>query len=63
MLLFGVCFVLYFFKNPVVCAKFPLGSKFYFSKWKTFFTQFIDKFLKFEEVEYLTHHIKVIIFL
>ena len=47
------------FVNLVVCAKFPVGSKFHFSKWKTYFTQFIDKLLKFEEMEYLIHHIKV----
>ena len=41
------------FVNLVVCAKFPVGSKFHFSKWKTYFTQFIDKLLKFEEMEYL----------
>ena len=46
-------------KNPVVCAKFPVGSKFHFSKWKLQFTQFIDKFLKFEKMEYLIRHIKV----
>ena len=52
-------FYTFFKKNPVVCANFPLGSKFHFSKWKTYFTQFIDKFLKFEEMEYLIHHVKV----
>ena len=35
-------------KNPVVCAKLPVP-----------FTQLIGKFLKFEEMEYLIHHIKV----
>ena len=38
-------------KNLVVCAKFPLGSKFHFFKWRTYFTQFIDKFFKFEDME------------
>ena len=33
-------------RNPVVCAKLPI-------------TQFIDKFLKFKEMDYLIHHIKV----
>ena len=35
-----------------------MGSKFHLSKWKTYFPQFIDKFLKIEEVEYLTHYVK-----
>ena len=30
-----------------------MNSKFHLSKWKTYFSQFIDKFLKIEEVEYL----------
>ena len=28
------------------------------SKWKTYFSQLIDKFLKSEEVEYLIHYVK-----
>ena len=36
-----------------------MGSKFDFSQWKTYFTKFINKFLKFEETEYLNHHVKV----
>ena len=36
-------------KTSAVCAEFPMGSKFHFSKWKTYLSQFIDKFLKFEE--------------
>ena len=28
------------------------------SEWKTYFSQFIDKFLKIEEVEYLIHYVK-----
>ena len=27
-------------------SKIPIGSKFYFSQWKTYFFQFFDKFLK-----------------
>ena len=46
-------------KNPVVCTKFCMGSKFHFSQWKTYFTEFINKFLKFEEMEYLIYHVKV----
>ena len=36
-----------------------MGSKFYFSQWETYFTQFIIKFLKFEEMQYFIHHFKV----
>ena len=42
-----------------LAQKFPVGLKFHFPKWKTYFTHFIDKFLKFGEMEYLIHHIKV----
>ena len=35
-----------------------MDSKFHFSQWKTYFSQFIDKFLKFEEMEYPIYHIK-----
>ena len=35
-----------------------MGSKFHFLQWKTYFTQFIGKFLTFEEMEYLIHHVK-----
>ena len=35
-----------------------MGSKFHLSKWKTYFSQFIDKFLKIEEAEYLIHYVK-----
>ena len=45
-------------KNFVVCAKFPVGSEFHFSHWKTYFTQTIGKFLKSEGMEYLNHHVK-----
>ena len=47
------------FVNPVLCIKFPVGSKFHFSKWKTYFTEFTDKLFKIEEMEYLIHHNKV----
>ena len=36
-----------------------MGSKFHLSKWKTYFSQFIDKFLKIEEAEYLIHYVKM----
>ena len=35
-----------------------MSSKFHLSKWKTYFSQFIDKFLKIEKVEYLIHYVK-----
>ena len=35
-----------------------MSSKFLLSKWETYFSQFIDKFLKIDEVEYLIHSVK-----
>ena len=35
-----------------------MSSKFHLSKWKTYFSQFIDKHLKTEEVEHLIHYVK-----
>ena len=35
-----------------------MSSKFHFSQWKTYFTKFIDNFLKFVETEYLNHYFK-----
>ena len=35
-----------------------MSSKFHLSKWKIYFSQFIDKFLKIEAVEYLIHYVK-----
>ena len=35
-----------------------MSSRFHLSKQKTFFSQFIDKYLKIEEVEYLIHYVK-----
>ena len=35
-----------------------MSSKFHSSKWKTCFPQFIDEFLKIEQVEYLIHYVK-----
>ena len=46
-------------KNSQVCAKFPIDAKFYFSQSKTYISQFIDKFLKFEEIENGIHHVKI----
>ena len=45
-------------KKSVICSEYPMSSKFYLSKWKTYFSQFIDKYLKIEEVEYLIHYVK-----
>ena len=35
-----------------------MSSKFHLSKRKTYFSQFVDKFLKIEEVEYLIRYVK-----
>ena len=35
-----------------------MSSKFHLSKCKTYFSQFIDKYLQIEEVEYLIHYVK-----
>ena len=47
-------------KNSVVCTEFPVGSTFVFSQWKNYFFQFItiDKYLKFNELEYIIHYVK-----
>ena len=45
-------------KKSALCAEYPISSKFHWFKWKTYFSQFIDKFLKIEEVEYLIHYVK-----
>ena len=41
-------------KNCVICTKLPMGAKFHFCEWKIYFSQFIfiDKYLKFNEIEY-----------
>ena len=36
----------------------PMSSKFHLSKWKTYLSQFIDKFLKIEEVEYVADYVR-----
>ena len=36
----------------------PMSSKFHLSKWKAYFLQFIDKFFKIEELEYLIPYVK-----
>ena len=45
-------------KKSVLCAEYTMSSKLHLSKWKIYFSQFIDKFLKIEEVEYLIHYVK-----
>ena len=35
-----------------------MSSKSHLPKWKTYFSQFIDKFLKIQEVEYLINYVK-----
>ena len=35
-----------------------MSSKFHLSKWKAYFLQFIDKFFKIEELEYLIPYVK-----
>ena len=35
-----------------------MSSKFHLFKWKTYFPQFTDKFLKLEEEEYLIHYVQ-----
>ena len=45
-------------KNIVICAEYPMSSKFHLSKRKRYFSEFIDKYLKIEEKKYLTHYVK-----
>ena len=45
-------------KNSAIYAKYPMSSKFHLSEWKSYFSQFIDKYSKIEEVEYLIHYVK-----
>ena len=46
-------------KKPVLCAEYSSTVlKIPFTQRKTYFSQFIDKFFKSEEVEYLIHYIK-----
>ena len=35
-----------------------MGSKVHFQQWKTHYPHFIDRSLKFKEMEYLIHHVK-----
>ena len=36
----------------------PMSSKFHLSKRKRYVSQFINKYLKIEEVKYLIHYVK-----
>ena len=36
-----------------------MSTKFHLSKWKTYFSQVIDNFLKIEKVEYLSYYVKL----
>ena len=38
-------------KKSVICAEYPMSSKFHLSKWKTYFSQFIDKYLKIKSLK------------
>ena len=44
----------------VVCAEFPMGSKYHFSQWQIYFAQFIsqEKYLNFKETKHLIHYAK-----
>ena len=44
-------------KNSVLWAEYPMSSKFHLSKRRRYFSQFIDKYLKIEEVKYLIHYV------
>ena len=46
-------------KNHMAYTKFPMSSKFHFSLLKIYFSQFVDKFLKFEKMECLIHHVSL----
>ena len=45
-------------KKSAICSEYTMRSKFHLSKWKTYFSKFIDKYLTIEEVEYLIHYVK-----
>ena len=45
-------------KKSRICAEHPMSSKLHLSKWKTYFSQFIEKFLKIEVAEYLILYVK-----
>ena len=45
-------------KNSTVSVEFSMGSKFDFFQFNTYFFQFLDTFLKFEEMACLIHYVK-----
>ena len=45
-------------KKSTLCTEYPMSSKFHLSKWKAYFSQFPDKFLKIEEVGQLIYYVK-----
>ena len=45
-------------KKYVICAEYPMSSKSHLSEWKRYFSQFIYKNLKIEEVVYLIYYNK-----
>ena len=45
-------------KNSVIWLEYPMSSKFHLSKWKRYYSQFIDKYVKIDEVKYLIHYVK-----
>ena len=45
-------------KKSVICPEYPISSKFHLSNWKSYFSEFIDKYLNIEEVKYLIHCVK-----
>ena len=47
-------------KNSAVSGEFPMGSKFHFSRCETYLSKYINKSLKFEEIEYIIYYIKFI---
>ena len=44
----------------MVCAEFAMALKFHFCQWKIYFSQFIfiDRYLKFKEIEHLIHYVE-----
>ena len=47
-------------KYSVVSTEFPMSAKFHFPQWNVHFFKFffIDKYLKFKEIDYFIHYIK-----
>ena len=46
-------------KKSALCAEYPVSSKSHLPKWKKYFPQFIDKFSKTEDVEFLIRYVKL----